>query len=554
MNALMIFLSAMLIAIATVIFIHLFFKRVSRTVPFTYTWLLKRTLQQIRRRRRLQHLLILLLRTGAITLVTLAILLFFYKPDSTNVPTVVIIDNSASMNRGDPPLLWQAIKWIEDNVDNFLYAITCDDIIKDKNQLANIETYYGFCSLDKQLALMQNLRDTVVTFVISDFQRGYYADIIHRSFTPIVLEGPTDNVWIDSIWLAGNSIVVKWINTSLRETSIQLKINDKVKSVKKWHSEDSIQYDTMLIRAEGTMNTIHISISGDPVYFDNEFFAVLGSQPTKVFLQLSDTLFNIAHVIAQDTMFKIVSEPVDADVIISGFIEDLPMSVKRSLLSMPKPKIFFYKTSGTTNQIWLNRRNPFWKEVLQDYGRAPIPLPISSSCPQNPLTGTPLLFTDSCVIASIENQTLHAVYNPTNKSLVSHPIYVAMIYKVLLGPRAYELHYLRNDDKTISLFSKQEVKFLPIKENLDEAVSSVPMQPGFYYIISNRDTQLVGINLPKGESILTIDIPKTPISQQEPKSRIVSFAPYLLLSFALILLLIESLVLRKRKDYEENAS
>ncbi|NPA33497.1 MAG: hypothetical protein GXO48_01000 [Chlorobi bacterium] len=555
MNTLAIFLSLMAIAIATVIFIHLFFKRVSKTVPFTYTWLLKKTLQQIKRRRRLQHLLILLLRTGTIALVTLALLSFFYKPQTTNIPAVVIIDNSASMTRDDPPLLWQAIKWVEDNVDNFLYAITCDNIIKDENQLANIETYYGFCSLDKQLALISNLRDSVATIVVSDFQTGYYTGLIKQSFIPVPMDGTVENAWIDSLWRMDNNLVVKWFNTGITDLSLQLKLNGNVKAVKKWHSNDSIQYDTILITPEGRINTIHISISGDPTYFDNDFYATIGTRPIKVFLKISDTTIHLARVIRKDTAFQIVPDIADADVLIAGYFDNLPESVRKSLLTNPNPKILFYKGFVPPFRVWLNRRNPFWKDVIQDYGKAPTPLSISAPCLQYSLPGTPLLFTDSCTIASVENQTVHVVYDADNPTFSSHPIYIAMIYKVLLGNRVYELDFLRNNEQTISrLANNQNIKIVPWTEKSSDISLTLPVKPGFYYLVSDRDTQLVGINLPKKESILEPKVPQTGIEAHTQDSRIMSFVPYLLLSFALILLLIESLVLRKRKDYEENTT
>ncbi len=555
MNALTIFLVSMAVAIATVIFIHLFFKRVSKTVPFTYTWLLKRTLQQIRRRRRLQHILILLLRTGIIALVTLALLSFFFNPERSDIPSVVIIDNSASMTRDDPPLLWQAIKWIEDNVDNFLYAITCNNIIKDKGQLTNIEPYYGFCSLDKQLALLHNLSDTVRIYVISDFQRGYNTGLVQRPFVPVLMEGTAENTWVDSLWLAKDNIVVKWINTGSKDVSLQLKVNDKVKAVKKWRSIDSLQYDTIPIKPEGRTNTIHISISGDPVYFDNDFYAVLGTQPTRVYMHISDTtVFHLAPIIAKDTLFDIVSDPSKADVIIAGFMDDLPESMRSSLLNLQKPKILLYSASGSDNRVWLNRRNSFLKGVIQDYGKAPTPLSIYAPCPQTLLPGTQLLFTDSCTIASIENKTLHAIYDPNNATLSSHPIYIAIIYKVLLGNKAYTLNFFRNNEKTISLFTQQQINLVPLRNESSRTDNLLFPKPGFYYMVSAKDTQLIGINLPKEESNLKPNVPKITITQGKAETIISSLAPYLLISFALILLLIESLVLRKRKDYEENAS
>ena len=554
MNALVLFLVGMALAVATVIFIHLFFRRVSKTVPFTYTWLLKRTLQQIKRRRRLQHLLILLLRTGTIAFVTMALVSFFYKPESIDIPTVVVLDNSASMTRGNPPLVWQGIKWTEENVNKLLFVITCDDIIREKENLSGVATYYGFCSLDKQFTHLTITNDSLNVYVVSDFQHGYWSELISRPFIPVVMNGESDNAWIDSMWLGEDKfLIVKWNNTGSADVSMQIKLNGQVKAVKKWRVQDSIQYDTVVLKPEKKINTVHIVISGDNAYFDNEFYAVIGSYPVKVYVHLTDTSIPFVEVLRKDTMFQFASRPDNADVILAGFWDDMPESTRKALMEHNVPSIILHKSVGKAQRLWLNRRATFWKGVLQDYGKAPIPLSVSAGCPSISLNGIPLLFTDSCVIASVDNKTLHVTYSSKNVALSTHPVFLAMIFKVLFENKAYELRYHRNDEQFMIYLTSQDVSVVPYG-NSDAREIKYPLKPDFYYIIDGTDTMLTGINLPKQESILAQNVPIVDNVIVPESKRFLSYIPYLLLSFALILLLVESVVLRKSNQDEESAS
>ncbi len=586
------FLWALLVLIIPVI-IHLLNLQRSKKIYFSNLSFLKEVDQQTKRNFRLKKLLVLLCRILALGFLVIAFAQPFWKlteKANRDVSKTVFLDNSYSMERKriNLSMLDEGVLYLKEilaskNGTNPLWVLTCNSETRissnsNGNRVLDNTTFTNtFRSINW---VLDELKTKEITsgeqrnelILISDFQKatlGTLERLINDTsiLTKIVPVGNREerNLFVDSVWLESPSVntgETVLINVQIRNlgtknaqnAKVDLLVDDNLTStcVKNIVAGGQVICQMDLQMNKAGQAQCRLVVSGDEVYFDNNFFFVITCSSNVRVLILNDhTSSYVYNAISNESTFlsktltssNLSNDFSDVDFLVienintlnDGLIEDIVKYVERGgdimifpneqsqddfekLIrnlnisssriqnigdtSIPQPDNYighpdlnnpFYR--GVFTDIKANISMPYVKHLYQIKERGEILL---RSKDGYPVLSRNVVGSGRCYFWSMP---LDAKYSNINR----HSLFVPVLYQAVRGSKnANDRIYYENSSNGLVLsgkFIKDELPYR-LKNETGELISNNVLNGDVIFQTKDGDIQSGFYKLIHGEELL----------------------------------------------------
>jgi hypothetical protein len=566
------------------ILIHLFQFRRYKTLKFSNTYFLSAINEEEKRSRKLKHLLILLTRILLIIFLVLSMAKPFWESEAmqSEVNLVVLDKTPSNLNFAEG----KANSIVEENMSfiNQLYEKYPQDL-KVLNQSAQVVEPYGDVGVQESKAqfsldkILEVNEDSEKILLLSDFQKpvidenlDYFQDSSKAYvFMPPYLQAP-NNLMVDSVWVAQNGANGEKINLNIRiiaignseEVNVSLEYNNQLVGTQQLELEENgvTILDFPIERfSESNSRIFQITLDGDQIEFDNEFYFTISNQERLQVLSLSSNQQNelINTVFENEELFELQTELLnnfsfqdldDFDLVLVHLGDELNnfassalktyASSGNSLVIIPEndfDQFSFLEDVGFTDVELTNRssqntvrletpdvQNPFFSNIFSSMDRN-LTMPESKlfmkwSSGQNILSFVntyPFLS-----LGGIENN-VYAFSVPLNEDYTNftrHGLFLPILYKITFsGKKENQVQYYYLNDEVLKinipdLSSGDIFKLKQAEQELipDQRISGnqlrliLPQEDiksGFYDIINTKTDETVAklsLNFPKSES------------------------------------------------------
>jgi len=326
----------LLFLILVPILIHLFQFRRYKSLKFSSLHFLSAVNEEEKRSRKLKHLLILATRISLIFFLVLSVAKPFWESEAMNSEVNLIVLDKTPSNLGfvegkSNPIVEENMSFINQLYEKYpqelkvidqsgraIEAYSDTDIAESKNQLSLEQIVDENGQADKIL-LLSDFQHPVIDRNLNYFQDSTKAYV----FMPPYLQSP-NNVMIDSIWIAQNSGMGE--NTSI---NIRLHSIGKSGSINVSLENKNQLVGTQQIMLEKNATTVldfpiarfsnsdsrnfQVTLEGDQIDFDNEFYFTVSNQDRINVLSLSANQDHelISAVFENEELFDLQSENVN---------------------------------------------------------------------------------------------------------------------------------------------------------------------------------------------------------------------------------------------------
>lgn len=566
------------------ILIHLFQFRRYKSLKFSNTYFLSAVNEEEKRSRKLKHLLILLTRILLIIFLVLSMAKPFWESEAmqSEVNMIVLDKTPSNLNFAEG----KANSIVEENMSfvNKLYEKYPQDL-KVLNQSGQLVEPYEDIDIQESRTnlsfnkILEENEDAEKILLLSDFQKPIIDENLNSFqdsskafvFMPPYLQAP-NNLMVDSVWIAQNAANGEKINLNIRiiaignseEVNVSLDHNGQLVGTQQLELEENgiIILDFPIERfSDSSSRIFQITLDGDQIEFDNEFFFTISNQERLKVLSLSSNQQNelINTVFENKELFELQTEFLnnfsfqeldEFDLVLVHLGDDLNnfassalktyASSGNSLVIIPESdfdQFPFLEDLGFTDVGFTNKsnqntvrletpdiQNPFFKNIFSS-------MEGNLSMPESKLfmkwsSGQDILsFVNTypfLSLAGIEDN-IYAFSVPLNEEYTNftrHGLFLPILYKIAFsGKKENQVQYSFLNDEVIEInipdLSSGDI--FKLKQDAQELIPDqrisgsqlrliLPQEDiknGYYDIINTKTEKIIAklaLNLPKSES------------------------------------------------------